>query len=107
MDVIGKMMGWDWKVRKVRRRWDRLREKSLEKKGRFRHTLLKMLDDIENKVRILEEERLSKRDRKRILAEVTGELEKIKYMIEKDYEPVERGYPDSGYPSYKRRPILL
>jgi hypothetical protein len=83
MDLLGLILGWNWKLQRTRRRWDRLREHALERKGRVRHHALKELDDIEDNLRMLEEERLSRRDRTRMLREIQMELSNIEDVIEK------------------------
>ena len=50
MDLLGTFLGWNWKVQRTRRKWDRLREHALEKKGMVREKALKQLDDIEDKL---------------------------------------------------------
>jgi hypothetical protein len=81
MDIIGMVLGWNWKVRRTRRKWDRLREHALEKKGRLREKALKELDSIEDKMRIIEEERLSRRDRTKMLREVKMVLANISDLL--------------------------
>ena len=95
MDVLGMVMGWNWQVQRTRRRWDRLREHALEKKGRVRERALKELDLIEDKLRTLEEEHLSRRDRIRILREIQMELHNIADLLEQgeDWLPRERRPP--------------
>jgi hypothetical protein len=89
MDFLGTVMGWNWRLRRTRRRWDRLREHALGRKGRLRTTVLKELDDVEDKVRTLEEERLSRRDRTRMLREVHMRLENISDLLEHGEEWLE------------------
>jgi hypothetical protein len=74
MDILGAIMGWRWKTQRIRRKWDRLREKALEKEGRVRSEALKQLDMTEDKVRMLEEQSLYRRDRVRIIREIELEL---------------------------------
>lgn len=83
MDLLGMVMGWRWKLQRTRRRWDRLREHALEKEGRLRRESLKELDLIEEKLRMLEEQRMSRRDRTRIMREVEVELANISDLLEK------------------------
>ena len=83
MDLLGTIMGWNWKVQRTRRRWDRLREHSLEKEGPVRKKALKDLDFLEDKLRMLEEENLSRRDRTKIMREVDMELANIEDLVEK------------------------
>jgi len=83
MDIFGMVLGWNWRVRRVRRRWDRIREHALEKKGRVRENALERLDQVEDKVRMLEEEHLSRRDRVKILRETEMVLANINDLVEK------------------------
>jgi hypothetical protein len=77
------IFGWNWKVQRTRRRWDRLREHALEKEGRIRKEALRELDVIENKLKMLEEESLTRRDRVRIMREVRMELANIADLLER------------------------
>ena len=86
MDLIAMILGWKWKVQRTRRKWDRLREHALDREGRIRENALKELDHIEEKVRMLEEERLSRRDRTRIMREVEMELANISDLLKKGLE---------------------
>ena len=82
MDLLGMVMGWNWKVQRTRRRWDRLREHTLEKKGVVREKALKDLDEIEDKLRMLEEEDLSRRDRTKILREINMGMANVQDLLE-------------------------
>ncbi len=82
MDLLGMFLGWNWKVQRTRRRWDRLREHTLEKKGAVREKALKELDFTEDKLRMLEEEDLSRRDRIRVMREVEMQLSNITDLLE-------------------------
>ena len=86
MDLLAMILGWKWKVQRTRRRWDRLREHALEKEGRVREHALRELDHIEEKIRMLEEQRLSRRDRTRIIREVEMELANMGDLLEKGEE---------------------
>lgn len=83
MDILGMFLGWNWKLQRTRRRWDRLREHALEKDGRVRHDALKQLDETEDKLKILEEEKLSRRDRIKMLREIEMEIANVMDLIEK------------------------
>jgi len=83
MDIIGMVLGWNRQVQRTRRRWDRLREHALEKKGRVREKALEKLDMVEDKVKMLEEQHLSRRDRVKTLREIEMELANINDLIEK------------------------
>ncbi len=86
MDIFGMVLGWNWKVKRTRRRWDRLRERTLGKGVRARRRVLRELDVIEEKLRMLEEEKLSRRDRTRILGEVQGDLANIARLLKRGGE---------------------
>ncbi len=83
MDLFGMVFGWNWRLARTRRRWDRLREHALDKKGRVREESLKELDDAEEKIRMLEEEHLSRRDRVKILREAEMEMSNIEDLLRK------------------------
>jgi hypothetical protein len=86
MDFFGLILGWNWKIQRTRRRWDRLREHALGKKGRVRMKALRDLDEVEDKLRTLEEERLSRRDRTRMLREVKLGLANVNDLLERGEE---------------------
>ena len=79
--MLGFLFGWRRRVRKLRKRWDRLREKSLKKKSVIRATALERLDSIENNLRILEERRLSRIERARIAKDVEISLDEVKALL--------------------------
>jgi hypothetical protein len=83
MDLLGMVMGWNWKVQRTRRRWDRLREHALEKQGQVRKTALMQLDHCEDNLRTLAEEKLSRRDRIRMIRKVEMDMENVKDLLEK------------------------
>jgi hypothetical protein len=83
MDILGMVLGWKWKVQRTRRRWDRLREHALEKEGRVRKEALRELDLSEEKLRMLEEQSMTRRDRTRIIREVRMELANMNDLLEK------------------------
>ncbi|RKX98513.1 MAG: hypothetical protein DRP54_08170 [Spirochaetes bacterium] len=80
--------GWQRKLRKLRKKWDRLREKTLKKEKPVRHILLEKLDRTEEKLRILEERTLTRWDRARLSKEIEIELEEIKAMLEAKPEEI-------------------
>lgn len=80
--MLGFIFGWPRKVRKLRKRWDRLREKTLKKKGLVKKTSLEKLDMIEQKLRTLEEQKITRLDRSRLAREVEIDLAEIKAMLE-------------------------
>ncbi|MFH1978295.1 MAG: hypothetical protein ABIJ92_03140 [Candidatus Aenigmatarchaeota archaeon] len=87
MDILRHLLGWDWKIRKLRKKWDRLREKSLKKDGQLKKTLLEKLDLIEAAVRTLEERKLVRYERSRLVREVQMSLASIKVMLKSEYIP--------------------
>ena len=82
MDILGMILGWKWKVQRTRRRWDRLREHALEKEGRVRKEALRELDLAEEKLRMLEEQNMTRRDRTRIMREVKMEMANMADLLE-------------------------
>ena len=81
MGFLGSLFGWERRVRKLRKKWDHLREKALKTKEPIRSTSLKRLDDVESNLRMIEEQRLSRIDRARLAKEVEISLEEIKELI--------------------------
>lgn len=80
---LSRFLGYQRRVRKLRKTWDRLREKALKKKEPVRKFALDRLDSIENNLRLLEEQQnLSKLDRARISKEVEIDLEEVKALLE-------------------------
>lgn len=79
--MLGFIFGWPRKIRKLRKRWDRLREKSLKKRGLVKKTALEKLDMTEQKLRTLEEQKITRLDRSRLAREVDLDLTEIKTML--------------------------
>lgn len=79
--MIFGLFGWDRKVRKLRKRWDRLREHALKKHGPLRSRLLQRLDAINSNIVTMEEQRLSRIDRARISKDAEISLEEVKAMM--------------------------
>ena len=75
------LFGWGWKIRRLRKRWDRLREKSLKKEPAIRAVLLPKEDQIEQSLMILEERRLNRREKARIAREVEIDLAEVKAIL--------------------------
>ena len=90
MGIRSLIFGWGWKVRHLRKRWDREREKALKKEEPLRSRLLEKLDKTEEKLRILEERRLSRWDRARFSKEIEIDLEEIKAMMDAKPEELEQ-----------------
>ena len=83
--------GWDRRIRKLRKRWDRTREKVLKRKGEEKRSLLEKLDQIESNLRLLEEKDLSRMDRIKVRKEVEIDLEEMIDTLNQKAEP----HPDS------------
>jgi hypothetical protein len=83
LDFFAMIFGWDWKVQRTRRKWDRLREHALEKEGRVRKEALRELDLVEDKLKMIEEQSLTRRDRVRLMREVNMALANIADLLEK------------------------
>lgn len=79
--VFNFLFGWNRKIRKLRKKWDRAREKTLKKKDPLKGTLLSKLDLIENHLRMLEEQKMTRIDRARFYKEVAINLAEIKEML--------------------------
>ncbi len=76
------IFGWDRKIRKLRKRWDRLREKTLKKKGPLKSAMLARLDQVENNLRVLEERKsITRVERSRIAKEIEIDLEGLKELV--------------------------
>ncbi len=88
MIMLGFIFGWPRKIRKLRKRWDRLREKSLKKKGLVKKTALEKLDMIEQKLRTLEEQKITRLDRSRLAREIEIDLAEIKAMLQATPEEI-------------------
>jgi hypothetical protein len=80
--MLGFIFGWPRKIRKLRKRWDRLREKTLKKKGLVKKTALEKLDMTEQKLKTLEEQKITRLDRSRLAREVELDLTEIKAMLQ-------------------------
>jgi len=86
--MLGFIFGWPRKIRKLRKRWDRLREKSLKKRGLVKKTALEKLDMTEQKLKTLEEQRITRLDRSRLAREVELDLTEIKAMLQATPEEI-------------------
>ncbi|MBI4020195.1 MAG: hypothetical protein HY367_02600 [Candidatus Aenigmarchaeota archaeon] len=90
------LFGWKAKIRRLRKKWDRLRERGLKKDGMLRKAILDRLDQTENKLRILEEQRISRLDRARLKKEVEIDLEEIKVLVRSKPGEIELSQRASG-----------
>ncbi|MBN2042316.1 MAG: hypothetical protein JW754_00755 [Candidatus Aenigmarchaeota archaeon] len=86
--MFGFIFGWGRKIRKLRKKWDRLREKALKKNEPLKSTILVKMDQIENNLRTLEERRsIARVERARLAKEIEIDLEGVKAMVKtKDEE---------------------
>jgi hypothetical protein len=99
---LGFFLSWRRKVYLMRRKYDRTREKADKQKNlQKRMTALKVLDAVEPTLRILEEQRVSRFDRGRMLSSVKAEIERAKAVLGKDYIP-QQDYSGAYQP---RRPM--
>jgi len=88
--VLGFLFGWGRKIRKLRKKWDRCREKALKKEGLQRRELLKRLDDIENQLRILEEQEVGRAARARFCKEIEVNIAEVNELLKMDAEEFAR-----------------
>ncbi len=99
---LGFLLSWRRKVYILRRRYDRVREKAV-KQGNVQKRLaaLKILDQVEPTLKMLEEQRLSSFDRGRLLAQVRVAVEQARNVLKKGYIPQQPAYqagrPVRGY----------
>ena len=94
--MFGTFFGWERKIRKLRKKWDRLREKALGADESIRTTVLTRLDQVENNLRTLEEQNLSRMDRARISKDVEISLAEIAEIIKSKPEEVRVSAPEKG-----------
>lgn len=77
------------KIRKLRKSWDRMREKTLEKEGSLKEMLLTKEDSIEEKLRTLEERGINRPERAKLIKEIQIDLEEIRAYIKSKPEELE------------------
>ncbi len=80
MSLFG-IFGWDRKVRRLRKRYDRIRERALKKHGPLRNRALQRLDGINGSLTTMEETQLGRIDRARIAKDVEISLEEVKELL--------------------------
>ncbi len=102
------IFGWGRRVRRLRKKWDRIREKTLKKKDPLKANMLARLDQVENSLRMLEERRLTRVERARLAREVDLDLSELKEMLkikpEEFQQQVQRPViPQRQYPRQQRR----
>ncbi len=86
------IFGYNWRIRRLRKKWDRMREAALKLKRQERTKILEELDSIENNLRVLEEEKLSRIVKAKLCGEVKNDMEKVSSMIEAQKEREEIKY---------------
>ena len=97
MDVVRAIFGWNWRIRRLRKKWDRTRERALKiKDDAKRKEILQKLDVIENNVKVLEEEDLNRMVKGKLVGEVKKDLDDIKNSIRMQKE-VEEEAEEAGY----------
>lgn len=86
MDVIRTIFGWNYRIRRLRKHWDRLREKALRKQQPVRGAALGKLDAISTSLTTLEEQQLSRIDKIRLSRDVEEGLEMVREMMKEERE---------------------
>jgi hypothetical protein len=81
MDLLRLVFGWNWRVRRLRKNWDRTREKTLKKKAQIRKPALEKLDAIENNLRMLEEQSLNRFAKAKLSKDIEINLAGVKEFI--------------------------
>lgn len=90
------LFGWGRRIGKLRKRWDRIREKALKKDEPLKGSMLMRLDQVENNLRMLEERALTRVERARLAREVEldlSELNETLKMKSKEFQQVQRPIP--------------
>ncbi|HDD46446.1 MAG TPA: hypothetical protein ENG42_03140 [Candidatus Aenigmarchaeota archaeon] len=100
MFLLSRLFGTQRKIRKLRKKWDRLREKALKKKGRFRTDLLLKLDQVEQSIRLLEERKMNKWEIAKIAKEVEIELAEIEAMVKLKEDEVYFSQKERDFQAY-------
>lgn len=98
------LFGWGRRVRKLRKKWDRLREKALKKKQPLKSDILTKLDQIEQNIRILEERRVNRVERSRLAKEIEIDLEGVKAMVKMKEEEYAQQKTLHSQQKYQTRP---
>ena len=79
--LVFRIPGWNRKIRRLRRDWNRARENTLKKKNPLKLMILRKLDSVEDHLKMLEEQRMSRHDRKRFAREVEIVLAEVKVLL--------------------------
>lgn len=93
------ILGWGYKTRRLRKRWDRLREKTLKKDASVRTRLLQREDQVEQNLRILEERRLHRGEKARLAKELELDLAEIKGMLSSKTEELQAATARGAQPA--------
>ncbi len=104
VDLFTFLFGWGRRVRKLRKKWDRLREKALKKKQPLKSDILTKLDQIEQNIRILEERRVNRVERSRLAKEIEIDLEGVKAMVKMKEEEYAQQKTLHSQQKYQTRP---
>ncbi len=86
--LILRIPGWSRKIRKLRKEWNKARERALTKKNPLKRLILKKLDDIENHLRMLEEQRMGRYEKKRFAREIEIVLAEVNILLKSDSESI-------------------
>lgn len=89
MIILSRFFGWRAKVIRLRKKWDREREKALTKHDPLRSKLLSKLDQAEQNVVLLEERRLNHAERARIARTIEIDLAEIGAMLKMKQEELQ------------------
>ena len=65
VSILDKIFGFERRIRKLRKTWDRRREKTLKKDEPIKSMCLEKLDRTEEKLRMLEERVMNRGERRR------------------------------------------
>jgi hypothetical protein len=97
MDTLRALLGWNWRIRRLRKSWDRTRERALKIKDQAkRKDILQKLDTIENNIKVLEEEDTNTMVKGKLVGEARKDLDTIADMISMQREKEEQT-EDAGY----------
>lgn len=79
--MLGFIFGWEHKIRGLRKKWDRMRERALKKHDPIKSDILSKLDMVENSIRTLEEQKLNRVVRARMVKETEIGLAEIEALL--------------------------
>jgi hypothetical protein len=81
--------GWNARVCRLRKKWDRIREKSLGRHEPLRSRALSRLDQVEQDLMLLEERHLNRMERARIAKTLEINLAEIGAMLKMKQEELQ------------------